>query len=99
MSETRRLMTDDRLVARVRGEYLEMPGMRLTFEQASRLWGLEPQACRHVLRALIELGFLSCGSDGRYARSSSERRSAPTLRMVGAKTPEEMASATETLPS
>ncbi|MGE0703171.1 MAG: hypothetical protein AB7P22_04455 [Vicinamibacterales bacterium] len=81
-------MPDDRLIARVRGEYLEMPGLRLTLDQASRLWGLEPQACRHVLGALIELGFLSCGADGRYARSSSERRTAPALRMAKASAPE-----------
>ena len=29
-------------VRRVRGEYLEMPGLRLTSEQARRLWRLAP---------------------------------------------------------
>jgi len=58
-----------------------MPGLRLTFDQACRLWGLDPQSCRHVLGALMDIGFLSCGSDGRYARGSSEKRT-PTLRMA-----------------
>jgi hypothetical protein len=30
---------------RVRGEYLEMPGLSLTLEQAMRMWGVERQAC------------------------------------------------------
>ena len=100
MSEARRPTPDERLVARVRGEYLEMPGLRLTLDQAGRLWGLDPQACRHVLGALIEIGFLSCGSDGRYARGSSEKRTAPALRMARAtNAPEPTASASQTVSS
>ncbi len=79
-----RPLPDDRLLARVRGEYLEMPGLRLTLEQARRLWGLDPQACRHVLSTLIEAGFLACGNDGRYARRTDETRSTPSLRMARA---------------
>ena len=30
------------LVQRVRGEFREMPGLRLTFAQACRLWQLDP---------------------------------------------------------
>ena len=81
-------MPDDRLIARVRGEYLEMPGLRLTSDQAGRLWGLEPQACRHVLSTLIEAGFLARGPDGRrYARRSDEVRTVPSLRMAAARLP------------
>lgn len=75
---------DDGLIARIRGEYLEMPGLRLTLDQARRLWGLEPQACRDVLGSLIGAGFLACGSDGRYARRSDDARTAPALRMARA---------------
>ena len=31
------------LVHRVRGEFLEMPGLRLTRAQAQRLWGLDEE--------------------------------------------------------
>ena len=36
--------TDRALRERVRGEYLEMPGLRLTLEQAARLFDLELSA-------------------------------------------------------
>lgn len=75
---------DERLLARVRGEYLEMPGLRLTKDQAGRLWGLDPQSCGHVLTMLIDDGFLMRGSDGRYARRTDESWAFPALRMAPA---------------
>ena len=33
------------LVERARGEFLEMPGLRLTIPQAARLWGLDTDSC------------------------------------------------------
>jgi len=72
----------ERLIARVTGEYLEMPGLRLTPDQARRLWGLDTDTCALVLRALVETGFLACGQDGRYARRSEERTSTPAFRMA-----------------
>ena len=52
------------LVDRVRGEFNEMPGLRLTPEQAARLWGLDQRACSEVLRTLVSSSFLrwSAGS-------------------------------------
>ena len=41
------------VVSRVRAEFIEMPGLRLTLPQASRLWGLEPPACRDVIDVLV----------------------------------------------
>jgi len=49
---------EDAIVQRVRGEYLEMPGLSLTERQAARLWHLEPEACRVLVKALVESGFL-----------------------------------------
>jgi hypothetical protein len=69
---------DERLVARARGEYLEMPGLRLTPEQAKRLWGLDAETCGRVLLALVETHFLTRGLDGRYARRTEERTSTRT---------------------
>jgi hypothetical protein len=56
------------LVTRIRGEYLEMPGLRLTLEQAQRFCGVERTLCKRVLDALVEAKFLCVRSDGAYAR-------------------------------
>ena len=54
---------------RVQGEYLEMPGLRLTESQARRLWNLDQQACESVLGALVEDHFLYRTRDGAFMRS------------------------------
>jgi hypothetical protein len=56
------------LVERVRAEYLEMPGLRLTSEQLARLCGIDRGMCDLVLEALSDRKFLALGSDGRYGR-------------------------------
>jgi hypothetical protein len=53
---------------RVRGEYLEMPGLRLNIDQASRLWALDRIACVGLLEHLVEDNFLQCDRSGRYVR-------------------------------
>lgn len=58
------------LLGRIRGEYLEMPGLRLTLPQAQRLWHLRERECEELLGALIDAKFLCRKSDGRYARVS-----------------------------
>jgi hypothetical protein len=59
------------LVERIRGEFLEMPGLRLTVPQASRLWGLDPASCRIVIDFLIGTAFLRWTTGGRIARNES----------------------------
>ena len=44
----------DQLTARVRAEFREMPGLRLTIPQLQRLCGLEPKVCTQVVDALME---------------------------------------------
>jgi hypothetical protein len=56
---------------RIRGEYLEMPGLRLSIEQASRLWALDRIACVALLEHLVENDFLQCDRNGRYVRKGS----------------------------
>ena len=56
---------------RVRGEYLEMPGLRLTAEQARRLWALDTSTSRSLLDALVESRFLVRSPDGSYSRLST----------------------------
>jgi DNA-binding IclR family transcriptional regulator len=64
------MKTTQTVLERVRAEYLEMPGMRLTIQQVQRLCGIEPIQCRTVLDGLVEAEFLSVTPDGRYTRST-----------------------------
>jgi hypothetical protein len=56
------------VMTRLRGEYLEMPGLRLTAEQVQRLCGIERMMCQSVLDALVNSKFLCAKSDGTYTR-------------------------------
>ena len=53
-----------RLLDIVRGEYLEMPGLRLTRRQAQRLWALDTTTCNALLNSLERAGFLRRTGDG-----------------------------------
>jgi hypothetical protein len=55
---------------RIRAEYMEMPGLRLTHAQAQRLCGVERALCQTVLDALVDAQFLCVKADGTYARVS-----------------------------
>jgi hypothetical protein len=66
MLETNRGIQE--VVRRVRGEFLEMPGLRLTPEQARRLWRLDELACDAVLGALVDARFLARTRDGAFVR-------------------------------
>jgi hypothetical protein len=59
------------LVERIRAEYLEQPGLRLTEAQACRLWRLDEPTTRHALTELTGAAFLHRTEDGRYARPST----------------------------
>jgi hypothetical protein len=63
-------MPHNPLLKRIRAEYLEMPGLRLTLEQARRLCGVERGLCKMVLDALVAEQFLCLKADGAYARLS-----------------------------
>ena len=53
---------------RVQGEYLEMPGLRLTEPQARRLWGLDHDFCEALLQTLVDANFLFRTRDGAFMR-------------------------------
>jgi hypothetical protein len=57
------------ILRRIRGEYHEMPGLRLTIAQAQRLWGLHRAECDAVVGALVDAKFLIRNRDGTFARS------------------------------
>jgi hypothetical protein len=48
----------EQVVRRIRAEFLEMPGLCLTLEQAQRLWSLKPRACAAILNSLVDARFL-----------------------------------------
>jgi hypothetical protein len=54
------------LVARIRGEYREMPGLRLTLAQACRLWQVDAPTCETLLEQLVREAFLYKTGDGAY---------------------------------
>jgi hypothetical protein len=57
------------LVRRIRGEFLEMPGLSLTFAQATRLWGIEHDLCERVVGALVGTSFLRRTPTGHISRA------------------------------
>ena len=59
------------LVRRVRSEFNEMPGLRLTPAQAARLLGLDQSACQRVIDALVRAEFLRRAPDGRIMLAAS----------------------------
>jgi hypothetical protein len=61
------------LLMRIRMEYVEMPGLRLTSRQAGRLWNLDQAMCEEILATLVQELFLSRTSDGAYLRRDSGR--------------------------
>jgi hypothetical protein len=70
------MITSDRsaplavLLERVREQYREMPGLRLTKLQAMRLFEVAPSVGATVLRALVRENFLSRTREGVFVRST-----------------------------
>ena len=59
------------LLQRVREQYREMPGLKLTKPQATLLFGVAPSVCAAMLRALVMENFLSRAGDGLFVRSTT----------------------------
>jgi hypothetical protein len=74
----------DQTLERIRGEFLEMPGLQLTRAQARRLWGLEEGECGQLLEFLVETGFLCRRGRDSYARLTDGRLEHPHARMAKA---------------
>lgn len=66
-------MRIDDVLQRIQGEFVEMPGLRLTAAQAQRLWGLEREVCTALLGALVDAKFLSQTRDGAFIRTDGAR--------------------------
>ena len=70
MKENLVTVSRDQILRRIRGEFLEMPGLRLTLPQAKRLWGLDTETCTQLLQSLTDQQFLCRRSDGTYGRTA-----------------------------
>lgn len=68
--ETTAVPTFDRLIALVRSEFAEMPGLSLTEHQAARLWHVPAAEVASALRHLVDDRFLARSGSGRYGRPS-----------------------------
>jgi len=60
---------------RIRAEFLEMPGMRLTPAQVERLSGVDRAVCKCVLDDLVRAKFLGVLPNGSYGRLSDTCKS------------------------
>ena len=56
------------IAMRVRGEYQEMPGLRLTVPQAARLFGIASDVAHSVLDELRDAAVLTRSDQGAYSR-------------------------------
>ena len=56
----------------IRAEYVEVPGLSLTREQAQRLWGLDPVTMEALLGALVDVRFLRCTRQHTYVRADAD---------------------------
>ena len=74
----------EQMLRRIRSEYVEMPGLRLTRQQAQRLWGLDENTCSTALELLVEAKFL-WRTDDMYLRVTAGPMAFPRLRMAGAR--------------
>ncbi len=74
------LTTTDALLdveRRIRTEFRQMPGLRLTKPQFRRLYGLDAVSCDLVLAGLIDRHVLATASDGRFGTADETE---PALR-------------------
>jgi hypothetical protein len=62
-------LTIDVLTQRIRKEFDEAPGLRITVEEGIRFWALDAGTCEKVLGMLHHAGFLVRTPDGRYRRA------------------------------
>jgi hypothetical protein len=79
-SETFTSVSTDDVLRRVKGEFMEMPGLRLTEPQARRLWGLDAASCGALLKTLVEAKFLFRTRDGAFMRVEYAAPGRATLR-------------------
>lgn len=55
-----------KLTQRIREEFEEAPGLRVSVREGARFWDLDEMTCQQVLARLRAAGFLTVDSDNRY---------------------------------
>jgi hypothetical protein len=60
------MIVSDDIRRRAEAEYREMPGLKLTPQQASRLWHLDAAASAMLLDSMVDAGVLYRARDGGY---------------------------------
>jgi hypothetical protein len=60
------MLSTTTLVNRIRVEYESLPGLKLTIEQAQRLWAVDDATCSAALESLIAEGFLHRTGTGKF---------------------------------
>ena len=55
-------------LARIRTEYLDLPGLTLTPRQVQRLCSVHPKVCDAALAELVAMTFLTKTKDGSFQR-------------------------------
>jgi len=71
------------VVDRLRTEFLEMAGMRLTAQPVQRLCGLERALRQSALDSLVDARFRRVTRDGQYARAIQRGDSRPSATRAG----------------
>ena len=56
-----------KMVQRIREEFEQLPGLRMTVAEASRFWALDEGVCEAVLARLLSAGFLVKDGNQRFA--------------------------------
>ena len=63
-----RLASLEPVIQRIRGEFHESPGLRLTHWQFQRLWNLDADQAQLVIEELVQRRFLRGARDGTFVR-------------------------------
>ena len=58
-----------KLTQRIREEFEEFPGLRVTVTEGARFWAIDEQTCEQVLTYLFSVRFLTRCGDQRYVRA------------------------------
>ena len=75
------------LIRQIRDEYQNMPGLKLTREQACRLWAVNDATCDAAIDALVEEGFLHKTGTGKFIALPLRAGAAAYIRELAAQVP------------
>jgi len=75
------------LIRQIRDEYQNMPGLKLTREQACRLWAVNNETFDAAIDALVEEGFLHTTGTGKFIALPRRAGAAAHIRELAAQVP------------